>query len=135
MRPATVFLARFIGVFAVLQAGWMILRRDEATGLIHSLLQDRTLGFTWGVFTMAAGLAVVIGHNVWRGGLLPVVVTLMGWALLLKGLALEVLPTEVWERWLTALQFEADYDLYLGVPLVIGLYLLFAGFLHRAAKA
>jgi hypothetical protein len=27
-----------------------------------------------------AGLAVVVAHNVWSGGALPVVVTLVGWA-------------------------------------------------------
>ena len=57
MQSKTLFLARFMGDFAIAEAGWMILRRDEALGLIHALLQDRVLGFSWGVFTIAAGLA------------------------------------------------------------------------------
>ena len=135
MQSKTLFLARFMGVFAIVEAGWMILRRDEALGLIHALLQDRVLGFSWGVFTIAAGLAVVVGHNVWRGGVLPIVVTLVGWILLIKGAALQVLAPDVWDRLLATVHFEADYDVILSVPLVLGLYLAIAGFLSRPARA
>ena len=135
MQSRTLFLARFMGVFAIFEAGWMILRREEALALIHALLQDRVLGFSWGVFTAAAGFAVVIGHNVWRGGVLPVVVTLFGWILLIKGAALQVLAPDVWNRFLATVHFEANYDAILAVPLVLGLYLATAGFLHRRAKA
>ena len=47
-----------------------------------------------GMVATAAGLAVVLGHNVWSGGALPVVVTLMGWAALLKGVALLLVPSD-----------------------------------------
>ena len=30
------------------------------------------------------GLALVLGHNVWSGGLQPVLVTIFGWVLLIK---------------------------------------------------
>jgi hypothetical protein len=135
MQSKTLFLARFMGVFAIFEAGWMILRRDEALGLIHALLQDRVLGFAWGVFTAAAGFAVVIGHNAWRGGVLPVVVTLFGWILLIKGAALQVLVPDIWQQFLAAVHFEANYDVFLAVPLVLGLYLAIAGFLSRPTKA
>lgn len=38
-----------------------------------------------GMVATAVGIAVVLGHNVWSGGWLPVVVTAVGWAALLKG--------------------------------------------------
>jgi hypothetical protein len=41
---------------------------------------------------MAAGVAAVIGHNVWSGGALPIVVTVIAWVTLLKGLALIAAP-------------------------------------------
>jgi hypothetical protein len=37
---------------------------------------------------MMAGPTIVLGHNVWRGGLPPVVVTVMGWFFLFRGLLL-----------------------------------------------
>jgi hypothetical protein len=33
-----------------------------------------------GMVATSAGLAVVLAHNIWNGGALPVVVTLVGWA-------------------------------------------------------
>ena len=41
-----------------------------------------------GMVATGVGLAVVLGHQVWSGGVLPVVVTLVGWAALLKGIVL-----------------------------------------------
>jgi hypothetical protein len=38
--------------------------------------------FVVGVIAVAAGLAMVLGHNVWSGGVLPVVITLTGWLLI-----------------------------------------------------
>ena len=135
MRPTTLFLAKYIGVFAILMAGWMMLSREDTIDRVHDIVQDRAMGLTWGVFTAAAGLAVVIGHNVWRGGVLPVVVTLVGWLILLKGLALLVMTPAAWTQALAALHFEADYYAYLAVPLALGVYLAAAGFLHRSAGA
>ena len=44
------------------------------------------------MLTLVAGLAIVLAHNVWRGGAMAVVVTVLGWLLLLKGAALVVIP-------------------------------------------
>jgi hypothetical protein len=134
MRPTTLFLAKLIGLFAVLTAGWMMLEREEALDRIHYLLQDRDLRLIWGLLAVAAGLAVVIGHNVWRGGLLPIVVTVVGWLILLKGVALTVMPPAAWGQVLQTLHFEADFYAWLAVPLAIGVYLTLAGFLHPPAR-
>jgi hypothetical protein len=37
---------------------------------------------------VTTGLAIVIGHNVWSGGALPVIVTLFGWIILIRGVVL-----------------------------------------------
>ena len=38
MHSKTLFLAQFMGVITVFEAGWMILRRDEALSLIHEIM-------------------------------------------------------------------------------------------------
>ena len=48
-----------------------------------------------GVITLAAGLAMVLAHNIWSGGALVVVVTLVGWMALIKSLSFLFLPPEV----------------------------------------
>jgi hypothetical protein len=48
---------------------------------IDELVRSRGLMLIGGLFNLAAKLAIVLGHNVWSGGLLTVVVTLTGEAL------------------------------------------------------
>jgi hypothetical protein len=46
------------------------------------------------VIALIAGLAMIIGHNVWSGGVLPVVITLLGWLIAIRGGVLLVLPRD-----------------------------------------
>ncbi len=67
--------------------------RPKATlDAANSMAKDSGLLLMSGIFTMAAGVAVVIGHNVWSGGALPVAVTVLGWMMLVKGIALMAMP-------------------------------------------
>jgi hypothetical protein len=34
----------------------------------------------YAIISLAVGVAMILGHNVWSGGALPVVVTLVGWS-------------------------------------------------------
>ena len=45
-----------------------------------------------GMVATAAGLAVVLAHDIWSGGDLALAVTIAGWAALLKGLVLMIVP-------------------------------------------
>ena len=47
------------------------------------------------IFSLASGVAMIVCHNAWSGGPLPVIVTLLGWLIFLKGLVLLLLPSEV----------------------------------------
>jgi hypothetical protein len=81
-----------------------------------------------GVFAVAVGLGLVTGHNVWSGGALPVVITLVGWASLIKGVALLALPPGQMANLYKALRYERYYLLYVGVTVALGLYLTIAAF-------
>jgi hypothetical protein len=52
---------------------------EEQGAAIDELVRSRGLMLIAGSFNLAAGLAIVLGHNVWSGGALTVVVTLIGW--------------------------------------------------------
>jgi len=52
---------------------------------IDELVRSHGLMLIGGSFNLAAGLAIVLGHNVWSGGALTVVVTLIGWLAALRG--------------------------------------------------
>jgi hypothetical protein len=94
----------------------------------NELVRDRPLLFLLGMTALIIGLAMVLAHNVWSGGALPVVVSLIGWILLLRGAILLFLPPDAVVRLFEMARFEEYFYVYVAVPLVIGLYLTFAGF-------
>jgi len=127
-NTVTIFLARLIGVFEILIALSMLMHKQAFVELITAMLQDRPLLFFISIITVIAGLAIILSHNIWFGGALPVVVTLFGWAILLKGLLSLFFPPEVMISTLDILRFEEYFYLYAGAPLLLGLYLTYAGF-------
>ena len=95
MSRLTVFLARFIGLFAILLVVGLLVR---GSAIIEITVADGPVMLTYAIVSLATGLAMILGHNVWSGGALPVVVTLVGWLILAKGLLLLFLTPEAYPR-------------------------------------
>jgi len=131
MSRLTIYLGRLIGLFLLIVALSMLLDRDSIIEMATAILDDRALLLIVGLVALGIGLAIVIGHNVWSGGLLPIVVTLFGWSQLLRGLALLMLPAETQVAFFQLMRLEDFFYLYAGIPLVIGAYLTYAGFTHE----
>ena len=84
--------------------------------------------FFTAMLRLVAGLAIVLGHDIWTGGALPVVVTLFGWLLLVSGLALLLIPHEKLIETYDGMHFEKNYAVFTAVTVAFGAYLLIAGF-------
>ena len=85
MSRLTVFLARSIGLFTVLLVVAFLVR---GSAIIETTVADGPVMLVYAITSLAMGIAMVLGHNVWSGGALPVAVTLVGWLILAKGLLL-----------------------------------------------
>src|ERR1700681_4999138 len=94
MSARTTFLGRLIGLYLILISLAMAAHKQATVESMNALVHNPPVLFVVGVISMAAGLAMVLGHNVWSGGVLPVVVTLTGWLLLIKGSMLLFLSPE-----------------------------------------
>jgi len=125
MSRLTIFLARLIGLFTVLLIAALLLR---GSSMVETLIADRPLMLTYAIISLAIGLAMILGHNVWSGGALPVVVTLVGWLILAKGLLLMFLTPEALTQFFERMHYGEHIYLYVAPSLVIGLYLTWAGF-------
>ena len=133
MSDKTRFLARLIGLYCLLAALVMLLVRDAWVGAVSALVHDPSLMLLLGAIVVAAGLALTLTHNVWSGGALPVVVTVIGWLTLLKGVMFWALPPAVAvDFYLERLRYSQLLPLYTALTFAIGLYLAVAGF-RRAA--
>lgn len=125
MPRVTVLLARGIGLFTVLLVAAFMVRGASA---IAATAADGPVMLTYAIISLAIGVAMIVGHNVWCGGVLPVVVTLVGWLIFLKGLTLLLLSPDAISRAFEQMQYGGHFELYLAPSLAIGLYLTWAGF-------
>lgn len=128
MSRLTIFLGRLLGLFFLLMALAMILNRPTMVQTGADFIHDSAALLILGMVMLAVGLAIVLSHNRWSGGALTLVVTLLGWLILIRGLLTLSLPGAMLLRLFEQLDFERYFHLYAGIVLVIGLYLTYAGF-------
>ncbi|MDX8466346.1 hypothetical protein RFM26_11700 [Mesorhizobium sp. VK23B] len=126
MLPRTIFLGRLIGLFFILSALFMLMHKQSFVATVPRLIQDPPLVLFIGMIATVAGLGMVLGHNVWAGGILPVVVTLIGWTILIRGLLLLFLSPEALATYFEMFHFESLFYVYAAITLVLGLYLTYA---------
>jgi vacuolar-type H+-ATPase subunit I/STV1 len=133
MSPRTIYLSRLIGLFTLVVTASMIIDKPRAIETMTALVHDRSALLTMGVLATAAGMAIVLAHQVWRGGTLPVVVTLLGWMILLRGVVLLLLSQPATVRLVAWFRFDELFYLYLGLAVALGVYLTILGFLASDA--
>jgi len=133
MSSRTIYLSRLIGLYCVLVVPSMIIRKQATVFAVEALLRNLSMMLVLGIITVIAGLAMVLAHNIWRGGALPVVVTLVGWLALIKGLLILILPADaVAEILMSWLRHPQLFYVSMISPLLLGIYLTYCGFSSRS---
>ena len=129
MSSRTIFLSKLIGLYCILIGLSMMTRGQATVETVTALLQNSAMTLILGVITLAAGLAMVLTHNIWSGGALVVVVTLVGWMALIKSLFFLFLPHEMEVGlFLGQLHYQELFYVYGAFSLVLGIYLSYGGF-------
>lgn len=128
VSPLTHFLSRLLGLFLALVSLAALANRQAMVEAADALLHNRPLSLIAGTIAVLAGLAMVLAHNVWSGGVLPAVVTIIGWVVLAAGLLLLALPAAATASLWQMLHVEDFFYAYLTVTLGLGLFLSYAGF-------
>ena len=127
MSVRTVFLAQLFGLYCLIIAAAMLSQTEAFVNIVHAFVADAPLVLIAGIFTLFGGLALVLLHNYWSGGVLTVVITLLGWMTLIKAVVLLVLPpatlAALYER-VTSTQILISASL----TLLLGIYLTASGF-------
>jgi hypothetical protein len=136
MPSRTTFLGRLIGLYCILIPLSMALHRQSAMEMVTALMHNPPLLFMVGLVGVVTGLAMVIGHNIWSGGALPVIVTLIGWTTLIKGLLLLFLPQETASGFfLGSLRYEQGFYYYAGFSFLTGIWMTFKSFAGKERGA
>jgi len=134
MKPLSVYLGRLLGLFTLITSFWLLTERQNTLSTIPALLGDRPAMVIFAIIALASGLAIVLAHNIWSGGVLPILVTLIGWVMLIRGVLFLFLPPEATLRILAAMQFERFFYIYLAIPFVLGLSLSYLAFTPHSRR-
>jgi hypothetical protein len=125
----TYFLAQIMGVVCVLVSLAILLRKKVFIEVIHDVENNQALIFALGIISVVLGLLVVITHNFWQLGFLPLLITLIGWVMLIRGVLAIFVPQQIIKSFLRWARIEKLSWLYGLIILVIGLYLTYSGFI------
>jgi len=128
MSMTTVFLGRLLGLYLIAISITMFVNKRRTLATLDEMVRSGPGMLFSGMVATAAGLAIVLGHNVWSGGVLAVVVTLFGWAALLKGVSLLLIPPEQMAAVYKGLGFERLFYVWMGGVLAIGLLITLDAF-------
>jgi hypothetical protein len=129
----TVFLAKFLGQFLIIESLSMLAQKAAMLQLITSLCKTDHYSSLFEILGVLGGLVMVLGHTVWSGGLLPVVVTIIGWAALIRSVALLFIPHQAVLNLIGAIRLQQNYYLFAGISLLVGVYLTGAGFARKTS--
>src|SRR5579862_123251 len=94
MKWQTIYLGRLLGLFTLISVIWLMVDKQATVSMLPTLLGDRPVVMVLAFISLAAGLAIVLGHNIWSGGLLPILVTLLGWLMVIRGVLFLFLSNE-----------------------------------------
>jgi hypothetical protein len=134
MSTRTMFLSRLIGLYCILVALAFGAHKQATLDAVTAVIHNTGILMILGVFTLVAGLAIVLAHNIWSGGATPVIVTVIGWISIVKGLFFLLLSPDAMAALTDTLHYAQLFYLYMTVNIVIGLYLTINGFRRSAWK-
>ncbi len=87
----TLFLTQVIGIYLVLIGLICIVKRKMMMHSMGDVITNKSLLYVVAIIELIAGISLVISHNVWVWNY-AVIVTIVGWLMLIESLAYLVLP-------------------------------------------
>jgi hypothetical protein len=91
IMATSVFLARLIGPVFVIFAASILLNPSAFRTMANDVVRNVTLVYLFGLIDLAAGLAIVLTHNVWIASW-RVLITILGWWMVIRGAARVLFP-------------------------------------------
>ncbi|HMF28519.1 MAG TPA: hypothetical protein VKE42_07090 [Candidatus Cybelea sp.] len=127
MSSRTAFLSKLVGLYVIVIAIAVVVNKQMMVATVTGLFQDPAIVVLSGVIALGIGLAIVLGHNVWSGTA-AIIVTIIGWLSLIKGLALLLVPANVQAAYFLGVHYNQYFYVYAAVTIVVGIYLTYEGF-------
>lgn len=121
----TSLLAQFWGLTFVIVGVILLVKKDDRRMIVKMTTDDTAIFFT-GFFALILGIAHILIYNVWSSDW-TVILTLIGWLTLLKGLMRLAFPVTT-KKIIKGIDTGSTLTIWLVIFVIIGLYLIKQGF-------
>lgn len=91
------YLAELWGITIVVVSLALLIKPKRLEKLFTEVENEATM-FFWGIVSLVIGIAMVLAHNLWVRDW-RVIITILGWLSLIKGLGTLFLPERMRKRW------------------------------------
>lgn len=121
----SIFLAKLLGLYLLIASIAILVNHKPFNKLLNEYVKNLPAVFFQSVFALLFGLALVISHNVWTGDW-RVIVTVIGWLALLKGVAHLFAPQAAIKKGVDF--YHATSPVIFVITTLLGAYLTYIGF-------
>lgn len=125
-QTRTRFFCRVLGPFLVIIDVTAVARASDMQGLLSQFEANSMWAFVAGAFILVFGLVVVASHQYWRGAA-AIIVSLLGWLIVLRGLLLVAFPKVFVSVANSMIGAQALWIALCVVFALVGLYLTYVG--------
>jgi hypothetical protein len=94
IMATSIFLARLLGPLLLAVGAGILINPKPFHTMASEVIRSVTLVYLFGLFDCAAGLAIVLTHNVWTANW-RVLITLIGWLMLFRGAVRILIPETI----------------------------------------
>lgn len=121
----TLGLARVSGIICLL-IGLSVMNKKYMAAIVSEIENSKALLWTLGFMAAVLGLVSLSIYNAWSGDW-KVLLTILGWVSLLKGIAIMAFPAASWHS--LHRKYKSDIFVYSGgLALILGIILVYFGF-------
>ena len=120
------FFAQLMGLFLIILALYVFFKHEHFREALESVEKNPALQFWWSAPTIFLGLFLVLTHNLWVADW-PVLMTIVGWFLLIVGLLELFFPETILKGALRLFEGPTSY-FAAAIWLIIGILLTLWGF-------
>jgi hypothetical protein len=123
----SIFIARLLGPVLLIAGIAMLVNRKQLDAIVQELFRGPLLLLLLGIIDFTVGLAIVLTHNVWAADW-RVIITLLGWALLVRGAVRMLVPEQAKAFGARLLKNSTVICASLGATIALGVVLSWSGY-------
>ena len=92
---STMIILKIVAIYYVFSGLMMIFKRQTLALVLKDFFNHPSVPWITGVFMIFLGGLLVLTHNIWIGDWKTILVTIISWSILLKGLIYMIWPTKL----------------------------------------